>query len=84
MIAKINPILRGWVRYFATGHSSQRFSYIRSWVEMKIRRHLARARQRHGFGWMRWSKEWLYGVLGLYNEYQIRRYQPSMKASPAR
>ena len=84
VIAKINPILRGWVRYFATGHSSQCFSYVRNWVEMKIRRHLARARQRRGFGWKRWSKKWLYGVLGLYNEYHVRRYQPPMKASPAR
>ena len=84
VIAKINPILRGWVRYFATGHSSQCFSYIRNWVEMKIRRHLARARQRRGFGWKRWSKEWLYGTAGLYDEYHVRRYLPPMKASPTR
>jgi hypothetical protein len=25
----INPILRGWVKYFAIGHSSRCFSYIR-------------------------------------------------------
>jgi RNA-directed DNA polymerase len=43
MIEKINPILRGWVKYFAIGHSSRCFSFIRNWVEMKIRRHLARA-----------------------------------------
>ena len=84
MIQKINPILRGWVRYFATGHASKCFSYVRDWVEKKVRRHLARARQRPGFGWKRWSKKWLYGMLGLYNEYHVRRYQPPMKASPAR
>ena len=33
------------------------FSYIRDWVEKKIRRHLARACQRRGFGWKRWSRE---------------------------
>ena len=43
LIAKINPILRGWVNYFAVGHSSRCFSYIRDWVEKRIRRHLARA-----------------------------------------
>ena len=84
LIAKINPILRGWVRYFATGHASQCFSFIRNWVEVKIRRHLARARQRRGFCWKRWSKEWLYGALGLYNEYRVRWIRPPMKASPAR
>jgi RNA-directed DNA polymerase len=37
VIEKINPILRGWVQYFAIGHSSVCFSYIRYWVEKKIR-----------------------------------------------
>ena len=71
LIAEINPILRGWVNYFAVGHSSRCFSYIRDWVEKKIRRHLARACQRRGFGWQRWSKEWLYGTLGLFNQYRV-------------
>jgi RNA-directed DNA polymerase len=71
LIEKINPRLRGWVQYFAVGHSSRCFSYIRDWVEKKIRRHLARACQRRGFGWKRWSKEWLYGTLGLFAEYRV-------------
>ena len=73
VIAKINPILRGWVQYFAVGHSSRCFSYIRDWVEKKIRHHLVRASQRHGFGWKRWSKAWLYGTLGLFAEYRVAR-----------
>jgi RNA-directed DNA polymerase len=71
VIETINPILRGWVKYFAIGHSSRCFSYIQNWVEMKIRRHLARACQRQGFGWKRWSREWLYGTLGLFAEYRV-------------
>src|SRR5437899_6544798 len=71
VIAQINPILRGWVQYFAVGHSSRCFSYIRDWVDKKIRHHLARARQRHGFGWKRWSHAWLYGTLGLFHEYRV-------------
>jgi RNA-directed DNA polymerase len=71
VIARINPILRGWVQYFAFGHSSRCFSYIRDWVEKKVRRHLARASQRHGFGWKRWSSAWLYGALGLFKEYRV-------------
>jgi RNA-directed DNA polymerase len=84
VIALINPILRGWVTYFAVGHSSRCFGFIRDWVEKKIRRHLMRARQRRGFGWRRWSRRWLYGGLGLFNDYRVRRYQPRLKASPAR
>ena len=59
VIAEINPILRGWVIYFAVGHSTRCFSYIKQWVEKKIRRHLMRARKRRGFGWQRWSRQWL-------------------------
>ena len=77
VIEKINPILRGWVKYFAIGHSSRCFSFIRHWVEMKIRRHLARACKRQGFGWKRWSREWLYGTLGLFSDYRVS-YLPSI------
>jgi RNA-directed DNA polymerase len=74
VIYLINPILRGWVNYFRVGHSSKCFGYVRSWVEKKIRRHLQRARKRHGFGWNRWSSAWLYNTLSLYNDYKIRYY----------
>jgi len=84
LIEQINPILRGWVNYFAVGHSSRCFSYIRNWVEKKIRCHLAGARQRQGFGWKRWSREWLYGTLGLFNEYRVVYQPPSWAAAPSR
>jgi len=85
LIEKINPILRGWVHYFAVGHSSRCFSFIRLWVAKKLRRHLARARQRKGFGWKRWSQRWLYDTLGLFNDYQVRYLVPSWTvAQPAR
>ena len=84
LITMINPILRGWVAYFATRHSSRCFSFIRNWVERKVRHHLARARQRYGFGWKRWSKRWLYEDLGLFQDYKIQYYRSSLKAGPAR
>jgi len=83
VISLINPILRGWVNYFAIGHSSRCFCYVRDWVEKKVRRHLMRARNRKGFGWTRWSRRWLYDGLGLYREYRLRRYAPPLKALPA-
>jgi RNA-directed DNA polymerase len=72
VIEEINPILRGWVNYFSAGHSSPCFSFISQWVERKIRRHLMRARGLQGFGWTRWSKEWLYNTLGLFHDYRVR------------
>ncbi len=72
VIEQINPILRGWVNYFAAGHSSQCFSFISQWVERKIRRHLMRAQGRQGFGWKQWSKDWLYNTLGLFHDCRVR------------
>lgn len=69
----INPILGGWVNYFAVGNSNQCFNYIQDWVEKKIRRHLMRSRKRRGFGWQRWSRQWLYGGLGLFDGYRVSR-----------
>lgn len=82
VIEQINPILRGWVNFFAVGHSSKCFSFVKDWVEKKIRRHLMRARKRKGFGWKRWSRQWLYSELGVFNAYRVRR--PDLKAQPAR
>jgi RNA-directed DNA polymerase len=75
VIYLINPILRGWVNYFRVGNSSKCFGYIKDWVEKKIRRHLMRARKRHGFGWNRWSRAWFYETLGLFNDYGVRHYK---------
>ena len=84
VIELINPILRGWVNYFAVGHSGRCFTFIEDWVEKKIRRHMMRAKKRKGFGWKRWSREWLYEVLGLFCDYRVRYYAPSPKVAPAR
>jgi RNA-directed DNA polymerase len=81
VIYLINPRLRGWVNYFAVGHSSECFTFIQSWVEKKVRRHLMHARQREGFGWKRWSRRWLYDTYKLFNGYKVRRPQP--KVAPA-
>ena len=59
VVEQINPILRGWVNYFAVGDSSECFSFVRDWVEKKARRHLMRARERSGLGWKRWSRQGL-------------------------
>jgi RNA-directed DNA polymerase len=73
VIDEINPILRGWVNYFRIGNSSRCFGMVRDWVGKKIRRHLMRSRQRDGMGWKRWSRQWIYGSLGLFNDYRLRR-----------
>lgn len=75
VIVRINPILRGWLNYFRVGHASRHFSYIRDWVEERIRRHIMRSQKRGGYGWKRWSRAQLERWLGLYTDYAIR-YMP--------
>jgi RNA-directed DNA polymerase len=81
VIAKINPVLRGWVNYFRVGHSSSCFTMVKEWVERKVRRHLMRARGRQGLGWKRWSSTWFYERLGLFNDYKLRRWTSAKVAS---
>jgi hypothetical protein len=50
-------------------------------TEKKVRRHMLRARKRKGFGWTRWSRQWLYETLRLFNGYRVRR--PLSKVAPA-
>jgi transposase len=33
VISQINPVLRGWVNYFAVGHSSECFTFIQDWMD---------------------------------------------------
>jgi len=82
VIELINPVLRGWVNYFRVGHSSRCFGYVKDWVGKKIRRHLMHARKRKGFGWNRWSSQWIYRNLGLFSDYRVR-YNTETKALPA-
>jgi RNA-directed DNA polymerase len=78
VISLINPVIRGWVNYFAVGHSSECFSFIKDWVEKKVRRHMAQARKRQGFGWKRWDRRWHYDTLKLFDGYRVRRDTPEV------
>ena len=77
VVQRINPILRGWVTYFAIGQSSRCFSHVCTWVDMKIQRHWLRTRQRSGFGWRR--RRWLRlsRAVGAFLAYDVRPYRPA-------
>jgi len=83
VVRSINPILRGWVNYFRIGNSSRCFSYVRQWVEKKVRRHLMRNQNRPGFGWKRWSSRQIEDELGLFTDYPIRYFKAAAKTRPA-
>lgn len=74
IVTKINAAVAGWVNYFRVGNAGRIFSEIRDYLEMKIRTLLTRQKRRRkrSVGWRRWSNEYLYGVLGLYWDWNIR------------
>ena len=78
VVARINRVLAGWVNYFRCGHARRAFSEVRDYVEMKVRTLLTRRKRRRkrSIGWRRWSNEYLYGVLGLFWDWQVR-YLPN-------
>ena len=82
VIYLINPMLRGWVNYFAVGHSSECFAFIQKWVEEKARRHMMRARQRKGFGWKRWSRQWLYETATKFGDHSRKSPQQDRSHNP--
>lgn len=81
-VKQLNPKIRGWVNYFRIGHCSRLFSFIRQWIEQKVRRFQAKKQLRKGYRWKEWSNEVIYIEWGLYNDYKIRYYR--MKANPAK
>ncbi len=81
LIGVVNPIIAGWLNYFRIGNSSRCFGFVHDWIEKKVRRHMMQVRGRRGFGWKRWSRAFVYGPLGLYNDYQIRYWTPKVLTS---
>jgi group II intron reverse transcriptase/maturase len=77
IVKQLNAILAGWVNYFRVGNSSNAFSEVRDYTEMKIRTLLTRRKRRRksSIGWRRWSNEYLYGVLGLFWDWKVQPLQ---------
>ena len=83
IVKLINPKIRGWINYFRIGNSSRCFSYIRDYIAKKIRRHMMKTRGDKGYGWKRWSRDFIYKELERYGEYKIiQKY--NLKTLPMR
>jgi RNA-directed DNA polymerase len=80
-IAVSNPLGRGWGTSCAFGPASRGCADVRRWGEKKVRRPLARAGKRRGFGGQRWRRRWLDDTRGLLAEYRVPS-RLSAKAGP--
>ena len=75
LIARLNPVLRGWGNYFGTGNASLKFNQIDHYVRQRLGLFLARRRgfrDRH-VAIFRWSFVW-FGALGLHRLKGTVRY----------
>ena len=79
-IAKINPVIRGWGGYFATGNASTKFNQVDSYVWMRLRK-LMRSRKGRNLkpGEMRRWTCTAFHELGLYKLLGTVRYPNKAK-----
>jgi group II intron reverse transcriptase/maturase len=71
VVEELTPVIRGWVNYYRLGNSSKKFGKLKQYTAQKVRKFMNRRRQKSGYGWKRYSDKYLYGALGLYNDYRL-------------
>jgi len=73
-IGNVNRYLRGWVGYFRIGNAGKVLQGIAHFVNKRVRRVIQRRRGNGGYGWGgRLKSAYIYGELGLYYDYRVRR-----------
>ena len=85
-IAKINPVLRGWGNYFATGNASDKFNQVDSYVWMRLRSLVRKrkGRQLRAGELSRWTRH-AFHKLGLHKLLGTIRYPgPARMPRPER
>ena len=75
IIAALNPILRGWGNYFATGNAARKFNSIDRYVWWRLKRLMIKRRGRNLRAGQaaEWTREWFEGH-GLYRLRGTVRY----------
>jgi group II intron reverse transcriptase/maturase len=81
LIARLNPLLRGWGNYFRTGNATLKFNQIDHYVRQRLGLFLARRRglRRRHAAVSRWPSEWFWG-LGLHRLFGTVRYPDTAHA----
>ena len=79
-IAKVNPVLRGWGGYFATGNASTKFNQVDSYVWMRLRTLVRRRKGRNlrPDDMRRWTRR-AFHDLGLHKLLGTVRYPGSAR-----
>jgi RNA-directed DNA polymerase len=61
-VAKVNPVITGWVNYFRHTNASQAFRGLQRFVNIRFRRYLTQRSKGRGFGWTRYPNSKLYAM----------------------
>ena len=64
-MASLNSFLRGWASYYRVTHAGRWFAKLQRYTDQKLLRWLCRRRHKHGFGYRKYSDEFLHEELGL-------------------
>ena len=65
VIGELNPVIRGWGRYYHKAHVRRRFNQLNRWIVRRIWSH--RFKRWRCCGWKELPETKLYGELGLVN-----------------
>ena len=79
IIAKLNPVLRGWANYYRSGTTSREFLKVDRFVYTRLVRWLCRRGGQRQGRWENWTSEQFWGM-GLYRLRGTVRY-PAQAAS---
>ena len=83
VIARLNPVLRGWANYFRTGNAAIKFQSLDRYVERRLHRFLVRraGRNLRPDSWKLWTSEWFHAQ-GLHRLRGTIRYPGTVHAVP--
>lgn len=71
-VERVNIYLRGWTNYFRLGNSSKALNGINYYVSKRVRKLIQNNKGRYGYGWKSITSDYIYGNLGLYNNYKVQ------------
>jgi RNA-directed DNA polymerase len=75
-VQNLNRYLQGWMGYFRLGHGSAWFHDLAHFVVLRVRHVIWRRKGRRGYGFGKLTSQYLYGQLGLFNDYHVASLSP--------
>ncbi len=72
IVKELNLVIRGWTNYFRISNGSKQLNKVKDYTADKIRKYMKRKAGVKGYGYGKYTEDYLYKKLGLYNDYRIK------------